>query len=462
MGSADPTSALKGATKAPVTRPAAPTVLPDAVDFLPDARAIEARALPARPRQLLYALCALVVSAAAWAALSEIDRVVVAGGKLVTTTPHMILQPIETSVIRSIEVRPGQIVAPGEVVAVLDPTFAEADVAALRTRHRSLTGQYERLRAEAGGRSFTAANDGTEQALQLSVYERRREEHAARLTAFDKQFARTQEQITSSRAAQRGLSERLAVLQELEDMRSQLFSREVGSRVQMLEVRKERLAMRDELDRLRSSERELAADAEKLRADRDAFVSEWRRQLADETVTTKRELDSVSESLTKAERRSSLVQLTAPVNAVVLEIANRSLGSVVREAEPILTLVPLDSSLEAEVEIAARDIGLIHPGDPVRVKLEAFPFQRHGTLSGEVRTISEDAFARRTDGGGGGEPYYRAYIRLTSTELQAVPARFRLIPGMTATAEITTGKRTVLSYLIYPVIRALDESLREP
>jgi HlyD family secretion protein len=137
-----------------------------------------------------------------------------------------------------------------------------------------------------------------------------------------------------------------------------------------------------------------------------------------------------------------------------------------REAEPLVTLVPLDVPIEAEVAVDARDIGRIAPGQPVRVKFDAFPFQKHGTASGTVRTISRDSFTpdetRKKAGPQGPQPFYRVRIALDSVRLKGVPDSVSILPGMTVAGEIKTGRRTVLSYFLYPILRGLDESLREP
>ena len=154
--------------------------------------------------------------------------------------------------------------------------------------------------------------------------------------------------------------------------------------------------------------------------------------------------------------------MRAPAPAMVKEIAGRSAGSVVRVAETLFTLVPLDVPLEAEVRITPRDIGFVRGGDAARIKLDAFSFQKHGTLDGKVRSISEDVHQVRSGGGSEPEVYYLARLELTKTQLKVVPDDFRLIPGMTLSAEIPVGKRSVISYFIYPIVRALDESIREP
>jgi hemolysin D len=147
---------------------------------------------------------------------------------------------------------------------------------------------------------------------------------------------------------------------------------------------------------------------------------------------------------------------------VVLEIPKLSQGSVARATEPMFTLVPLGGDLIAEVKIDAIDIGYVKLGDVVHVKLDAYPFQRHGGLPGVIQTISEDAFRREADPNAGMEAFYTSRIQLGATRLKKMPEQSRLLPGMTVSAEIAVGKRSVMSYLIWPLIRALDESIREP
>jgi hemolysin D len=182
------------------------------------------------------------------------------------------------------------------------------------------------------------------------------------------------------------------------------------------------------------------------------------------------ELEKVLEEFNKAKRMHELVVLRSPQKGIVLKVAERSVGSIIQPAEPFVTLVPIDSDIEVEADVPAKDIGRIRVDDPVRVKLDAFPFQRHDTLPGKVRVISEDAFShanqeikkKQAPEQEPADAIYRTRISLLSTTLRDVPDGFRLMPGMKARAEIKVGRRTVISYFLYPVIRALDESLREP
>jgi HlyD family secretion protein len=205
---------------------------------------------------------------------------------------------------------------------------------------------------------------------------------------------------------------------------------------------------------------ELRHELDAIRAERQSYVEEQRRTAFEEMMRLRDERDALAEELGKAARRRELVTLTAPVDAVVLQVAERSIGSVLREAEPLMTLVPLNAPLEAELSVEARDIGRIELGQPVRIKLDAWPYQEHGTLAGSLRMVSEGAFPREDPHRPG--VVYRARARIEEVGLRGVPAGFRLLPGMTVTGEVKAGRRNVLMYFLHPLLRGLDESLREP
>jgi HlyD family secretion protein len=176
-----------------------------------------------------------------------------------------------------------------------------------------------------------------------------------------------------------------------------------------------------------------------------------------------RERDATAEQIKKGTLRRDKVVLTAPADAMVQDIAKLSQGSVAQAAEKLFTLVPLGTALDAEVQIDSLDVGHVKPGDKVHIKLDAFPFQKHGTLEAKVRTLSEDAFKRDTTNmATGTDAYYVSRIDLGASRLKNMDPHARLLPGMTLTAEIVVGKRTVLSYLLWPLTKGLDEAIREP
>jgi len=236
-------------------------------------------------------------------------------------------------------------------------------------------------------------------------------------------------------------------------MRASLAASQYGSRLNLLTATDQRLEMlrTQDFDRngLAESEHQLASTI----ANRDAFVEQWTGQVSQELVTARNGLDTAQQQLTKAAKHKDLVRLEAPEDAVVLKLAKLSVGSVLKEADPFITLAP--------VHISAREIGFVRPGDSATIKLDPFNFVEHGTASGAVRWISEGAFTQ-DDNGNTVDPYYKARIALTKVQLTGVPDSFRLVPGMTLTADINIGSRSVFSYIVRGLIRGVNEAMREP
>lgn len=435
-------------------------------DFLPDADAIEQRPLSGVSRWVLYALTGLIVCFLIWATVSEVDEIVIGRGRLITTQPNLMVQPLEASIVQSLDVRVGQVVKKGQRLASLDPTFAAADESQLKGRLSSLQAQAERIEAELAGKGKRGTPGGADAQLQAEIQEEKAGNYRARLRKFEEDLARLAASQETNQRDQAALGARHKSLREIETMQEKLVAQNFGARQRLLEAQERRLEVERDLAVARSREVEIRREVAALEADREAFQKEWRQKSMEELANVRRERDSIAEQLQKAERRRNLVSLVAPADAVVLEIAKRSVGSVVREAEPFFTLVALDAPMEAEVQIDAADVGFVTSGDHARIKLDAFPFQKHGTLPGSVAVISEDAFTRDASHprapGQNSDAYYMGRLRLDGTKLSKVDERFRLIPGLTLSAEIVVGQRSVISYFLYPLIRTLDESIREP
>lgn len=433
-----------------------------AVDFLPDADEIERSPLPRLAQSTLYVLLLTLVCFLFWAILSEVDRVVVAHGRLVTPLPNIVVQPLETSIIESMNVRVGQIVSKGEQLATLDPTFTEADQTQLKIRLDSLDTQINRLKAElSGDKEVSEVGLNADSQLQAQLGAERKANYKAQQTQLAEKLAQLRASITTNLRDQQALSARVKPLQEIEEMQNRLVSKQYGARVQMLEAQEKRMDVERDLQLAKNREQELKRELAALEAQKSVFDKGWRQKTMEDLLETQREHDAVNEQLLKAEKRHKLVTLVSPATAVVLDVAKLSLGSVAKAAEPLFTLVPLEAELEAEVQIDSLDVGYVKLSDVARVKLDAYPFQRHGTLEAKVRTISEDAF-RRQSAEVGLDAYYLSRLSIGNTPLKNMPAQARLLPGMTLTAEVVVGKRSVISYLLWPLTKALDESIQEP
>lgn len=433
-----------------------------AVDFLPDADEIERRPLPRSLRLTLHIMLAAVLCFVLLAIFSQVDVNVTTHGRLVTLQPNIVVQPLETAIIQSIDVRVGQVVKKGERLATLDPTFTKADETQLRSRMQSFENEAQSLEAELAGKALTAkpATDA-DAMLQERLSKERQASYRAQMQKLDETIARLRAAMETNRQDQQGLTARVRVLKEAEAMQSELVAQKFAVRARLLDAQDKRLEVERNLEMAVNRAQELKRELAAAEAEKRSFDTGWRQKMMEEMLSVSRERDAMNEQLQKADRRHTLVTLVSPSDAVVLEVAKLSKGSVIQGAQTLFTLVPLGSDLEAEVQIDSADIGYVKLNDPSHLKLDAFPFQKHGMLSGKLRTISEDAFRRETPSGSG-DAYYVARIRLEGTRLKGMPERARLLPGMTLTAEIAVGKRSIMSYILWPLTKALNESIREP
>lgn len=451
------------------------TVAPIALEFQPDAIEIEDRPVPKAARWMLYTIITLIVFGVLWASLSSVDQIVTARGKLTTLEGTMVIQPLETSTIREINVEVGDVVRKGDLLVRLDPTFPASEVAQLQASLESIVAQIDRLEAELKKNPYIIPEEEANEnhLLQAETYRLRQQEYEARLRSFQEKISHSQAALDTNLREQKDLEQQRTVLLEIEEMFTKLHASKYGSKLRLLEAQDKRLAVESNLNRMISQAEEIKRQLASQEAEKQAFVEEWSGKVIEELVKLRAERNRLSGELSKANRRNSMVHLIAPADAVVLEIAERSVGSVVREAEELVTLVPLDAVLEGEVDISTADIGRLKAGNLVRIKLDAFPFQKHGIIDGEIRTISENTVqgqATKPDSEGNPvavpqqqqQPVYRVQIKLTKTELRNMPKDFRLLPGMTLTAEIKVGDRNVMSYFLYPILKGLDESIREP
>jgi HlyD family secretion protein len=421
---------------------------------------------PGQLRLTLYVLAGLFIALLAISALMQLNRVVTSSaGQIVTTEPSIVLQALDAAIIKSLDVQEGERVRRGQLLATLDPTFAAADVSAAASQIASLEAQISRAEAELARRDFdpplATGPEAAYTVLQRAYYVQRKAQFEAQLRAYDEQIAQNRATIRKLKDDLAHYDDRVKISQEIEGMRASLAASQVGSRLNLLTATDQRLEIlrTQDFDRnsLVENEHQLASTI----ANRDAFVEQWSGQVSQELVTARNTLDNTRQQLAKASRHQDMVRLEAPDDAVILKLAKLSVGSVLKEADPLITLAPLHSPDEAEVHIATREIGFVRPGDPATVKLDPFSFVEHGTASGYVRWISEGAFSQ-DDNGSAVDPYYKARISLTEVKLTGVPESFRLVPGMTLTADINVGSRSVFMYVLKGVIRSANEAMREP
>ncbi len=439
------------------------------VEFYPDALEIKYQQLPwFAQKGVLWALIFMVV-AVIWASLCKVDVIVVGQGKLVSNR-DIVMKPLERAVIKSIEVHAGDVVKKDQVLINFDPELTMADVERLSADLNTYTALFERLRAEFYGTEYDPKFKPTDKGakdmtLQRAIFVQRTRYYNERLRYYDEYLNRLDASVKATSDSMHKQEEILKAMQNIEGIYSSLHEKKITSLKERLQIAINRMESESTLDKLRNSLVEQSHQRQTILSEKKSFIEEWRNSLSEKLVEARQNLNTTNKQYDKAMQMMSYIQLRAPCDAVVLDIASFSEGSAVREAEAVITLVPLDSAIEMEAEIRPMDIGKIQPGSEARVKLSAFPFQKHGTLLGTVRTISGNTFSKQQGeaGAAGGGSYYKARLSL-SGKLHNLDDRNKIfmIPGMEATAEIKTGTRRIIEFVTYPLIRGLDESFHEP
>jgi len=442
----------------------------EVLQYQPDAVEIEDRPIPGTVRWVLYLILGSLIAALIGAIIFKVDRIVVAAGKLITTSPTIIVQPLNTAIIRSIEVQVGDMVKKDQLLATLDSTFASADLSQLTRQHLTLGAQIRRIKAELENKPFsTKKTEGDDGILQAQIFRQRKVILDSNKRTYDHRIAALQAELSLNQVRRKGKKQQLKLLRDVEGATARLPQNGTDYRLRILEAQKTRFLTANEIDNLQAENLVVKNELKQARSEWQKFVEERNGELMEQEVQLHNEVEKISEEINKARRLHDLVSLRAPDDGIVLKMINRSVGSIVQQAEPFFILVPMNSTIEAEVDIKSRDIARVRIGDSARIKLGAFPFQRHGTLPGEVRVIGEDASAPEISGGTGGrgklqptDSFYRTRIEILATTLRDVPEGFRLMPGMKVRTEIKIGRRSIITYFLYPIIRAFDESLREP
>jgi hemolysin D len=434
-----------------------------AIEYLPDADEIERSPLPRYAQFTMQILLIAFAVFGAWAYFSELEKVVLAHGRLVNPLPNVVVQPLETAVIKSVDVRVGQVVKRGDTLATLDATIVRADENQIRLRLNSLETQAQRLEQELSGKGASVPQGGSADGqLQANILDERKANYRAQQIRMGETAAKLRAALATNRNSQKLLASRLRSLKELESIQENMVLQKFGAPIQLMEAQLRSRDVERELQLAANREQELLRELAAFEAEKTVFEKGWRQKIMEELLSVSRERDSVNEQLQKADMRQRFVTLVAPVDGVILDIVKLSPGSIVREAETFFTLVPLNATLEAEVQIESGDIGYIAIGHPVHIKLHAYPFQRHGALEASVRTISEDAFRKDPSAKSATDAYYVGKLVLNGTMLKNMRDGSRLLPGMTLTAEIVVGKRSILSYMAWPLMRGLGEAAREP
>jgi hemolysin D len=455
--------------------------------FLP--AALEIVETPPSPvgRAIALVIAAALCVAIGWASLGTIDIIATAQGKIVPSGRSKVIQPFETGVIRAIHVRDGQQVREGELLIELDPTMDRAELDHLKSDLIAARLDMARLSAALSDAPDPLAAfhppaeadpaQVTNERLLLSV---QINEQRAKLAALDREANEKLAERATARATIEKLAAEIPLQQQRVNMRQTLVDKGLESRILFLQEDQDLVANQKELLVQQSRENEAEAAFQAIMNQRDQAAAEYRHGLADDLVKAEAKAAGLVQDVIRAERKTGLQWLTAPVDGTVQQLAVHTVGGVVTPAQALLVVVPTQSHLEIEAMVSNHDIGFVHPGQMADIKVDTFSYTRYGLLHGAVESVSADAVtpdkreeepnARPTgldkdaavaSDTAAREPVYAARVTLDKTSMLVDDRHVNLTPGMAVTVEIKTGSRRIISYLLSPLLRYGHESLRE-
>jgi adhesin transport system membrane fusion protein len=363
----------------------------------------------------VYLLLAAIALAIAWAGFAQVDIVAKASGRVVPDGREQVIASLEGGIVRELLVREGQEVTEGQALAMLDPTRFESQQAESTAKKLALLGTLARLQAEANGRPLQFSED-----IPEAVVEAETESHAARQHALNEAVE------TNGRSA--------ALLQKELGMAQAMSSRGLMSEVEVMRVRRQLNDLQ-----LQTQER----------------INRFRQEAAGEMVRVRNELALLEEQMVVRDDALRRTTLVSPVNGVVKTLRANTVGGVVQPGAPVMEILPLGPRVLVEARVKPADIGFVRTGQQVRVKLSAYDFTVYGMLEGTVVSISPDAMGDPDKAATEGT-WYRAMVRAVPDGLQKAGKPLSVLPGMTGTVEIRTGQRSVLAYMLRPMMKSQE------
>lgn len=441
-----------------------PQRLPHEAAFLPAALELQETPVSPAPRIVAWLLIAFAFIALLWAGFGRIDVVAVAQGRIVPNAGSKLIQPIDTAAVKAIHVVDGQAVKAGQVLVELDATSAQAD--SVRTGNDLSTAKLQAARARG---LLTALTDGRTPRLappagiaveriaqEQRLLDGQYAEYQARIARIDAEIARREAEYRSTGEVVRKLEQTVPIARKRAEDYKGLVDKNFISKHGYLEKEQIRIEQEADLQTQRSRLKELAAAIDEAKGQRNSAVAETRRLALDTLNEAEQKATSFGQELVKADTRGKLMTLTAPVDGTVQQLAVRTVGGVVTEAQVLMVIVPQDDALEVEAFLENKDIGFVNAGQAAEVKVETFPFTRYGTIPASLVHVSRDAINDEKRG-----PIYSARARLQRATMQVEDKTVNLSAGMAVSLEVKTGKRRVIEYFLSPLLQRGSESLRE-
>jgi hemolysin D len=451
------------------------TLSPEALDFVPGLLSIQ-ESPPARlPRVVMYLTASLFLILVLWSIFGKLDIVASAEGRLVPQSYVKIVQPADGGIVQEILVKEGEHVAAGQILMRMDPQDARADESTLQTQLVLHSLQLRRIDAELDNRALEKKAGDPEDLYRqvLAQYHERRQGYLDQLEEAKQAHTKAERDQDSGKEELAKLQEVTPILKQQAQAYAEMGRDGYVPQVQMRDKQREYLEKARDLSAQQATLASLAAAAAAADKQIAAVTSKYRSDLQNERIEAEAQYRKFQQDMLKQAHKSGLLELKAPQAGIAKDLATHTIGTVVSPGTVLLSLVPDNEPLVAEVMVKNDDIGFVYPHQKVKLKLATFPFQQYGMLDGEVLTIGADAGDADSKSSSGGsnaakDPdkvapvlIYKALVSLGSQSLVSGGEQHKLVPGMQVVAEVNEGRRTVMEYLLSPLQKTLRESGRE-
>ena len=413
-----------------------------------------------KPRALIFLALSVLVLGVVWMAFAKVDRVVHAEGRVVPAGKAQIVQHLEGGIVSSIAVREGSLVKKGDLLVAIGDTRADSQLGERKIKIAGLQARATRLRAEAEGTDHLvfqrgSAHDDDVQRAEQALFVARRQKLVQESEIFQEQIRQKTAEISESENRRKSLGAELDVAQRQLAVVTGLIAKNASSKLELLEAQGRVQRLVTQIGDAESAVPRLRSAIHEAEAKRGELMARFRSEARAELSTTQADLDSASEGLRAESDRVTRTDIRAPVNGIVNRIYISTIGGVVRAGEPIMELTPADERVVIEAQVRPNDRAALRSGLLANIKVGTYDFGIYGTLRGRLTEVSADTLNDEHN-----NRYYRVEI-----EVDAIPPSYRdnpIMPGMLVTADIITGRRTVLQYVLSPLNRFSYGAFLEP
>ncbi len=433
----------------------------DDIDFITHADAAILEQTPRGGRYILWALVLFICFAIGWSAWATVDEITRGEGKVIPSRQLQVVQNLEGGILSEILVREGDVVEKGQVLLRIDDTRFASTLREGRVHYLALLAKAARLRAEANGTAFEAPEDVQKERPELITQERdlftaRARELQSNIDIAGRQVEQRQQELDELHAKAAQLERSHKLLQRELDMTRPLLADGVVSEVEVLRLERQVNELKGDLTGTRIAIPKAESRYSEATSKREEVEISFRNQARIELSDTASELSQLTESNFALEDRVKRTAVLSPVRGTVKQLLVNTVGGVIQPGASLIEIVPLDDTLLVEAKVRPADIAFLHPGQHAIVKFSAYDYAIYGGLDAEVELISADTITNEK-----GDSFYLVRVRTEQSHLGTADNPLPIIPGMLGSVDILTGKKTVLNYLLKPVLRARERALTE-